>query len=505
MDHKRTMTDPTPTFFGHPKGLKTLFFTEMWERFSYYGMRAILILFMTTPLAKGGLGLGVADAGAIYGIYTSMVYLACLPGGWIADRFVGQRRATLVGGCIIMCGHIVLALPSVTYFYTGLALLVIGTGLLKPNISSMVGQLYSERDQRRDAGYSLYYMGINIGAFASPLVCGWLGQGVYFRELLSSAGINPVNAWHFSFGAAAVGMALGLLHYVYGRSTLVKIGDPPQGSSFSLRICVMISCVSLIAAWIYSVSNIRLSPSQFGNIFGLILLGTTITFFAWLLRSSWNIAEDRRRVMKILLLFLAATVFWSLFEQGGSTLTLFAERNTSRTIVGINFPASWMQSLNPLFIIFLLGPAFSWLWFKLGSKGPNTTTKFVIGLLLISMGYGVMIGAAIIADSGLLVSPLWLVVMYLLHTMGEMCLSPVGLSAMSKLAPQKIASLTMGIWFLASSIGSYAGGRVAGLYEAMPLAHIFMALTILGLVSTIVLSFSSKFIDTDTELSRQQQ
>ena len=398
-----------------------------------------------------------------------------------------------------MCGHIVLALPNITYFYTGLALLVIGTGLLKPNISSMVGQLYSESDQRRDAGYSLYYMGINIGAFASPLVCGWLGQGVYFREILSGLGINPINAWHFSFGAAAVGMALGLLHYIYGKSTLVKIGDPPEASSFSLRMCLMILGVCLIVAWIYSVSDIHLSPSQFGNVFGLILLGTTIAFFAWLLGSSWNIAEDRRRVTKILLLFLAATVFWSLFEQGGSTLTLFAERNTSRTILGISFPASWMQSLNPLFIIFLLGPAFTWLWFKLGSKGPNTTTKFVIGLLLISMGYGVMIGAAIIADSGKLVSPLWLVVMYLLHTMGEMCLSPVGLSAMSKLAPQRIASLTMGIWFLASSIGSYAGGRVAGLYEAMPLTHIFIALTILGLVSTIVLSFSRRFIDADTE------
>ena len=185
-----------------------------------------------------------------------MVYLACLPGGWIADRFIGQRQATLVGGCIIMCGHIVLALPNITYFYTGLALLVIGTGLLKPNISSMVGQLYSESDQRRDAGYSLYYMGINIGAFASPLVCGWLGQGVYFREILSGLGINPINAWHFSFGAAAVGMALGLLHYIYGKSTLIKIGDPPEASSFSLRMCLITLGVCLIVAWIYSVSAV---------------------------------------------------------------------------------------------------------------------------------------------------------------------------------------------------------------------------------------------------------
>lgn len=498
------MTTVKPTFLGHPKGLQTLFFTEMWERFSYYGMRAILILFMTTPETRGGLGLGVADAGAIYGIYTSMVYLACLPGGWIADRYIGQNHAILAGGCLIMCGHIMLAVPDITYFYGGLSLLVIGTGLLKPNISSMVGQLYSKEDQRRDSGYSLYYMGINIGAFAAPLVCGWLSQGIYFREILIAVGVNPANAWHFSFGAAAIGMAFGLCHYVYGRSSLLGIGRPPKASAS--HVSAVITCVGclFLIVWIYSFTDFNLSPAQFGNIFGLILLLTTLVFFVWLIGSSWNVPEDRRRVTKILILFLAATVFWSLFEQGGSTLTLFAERNTSRTILGISFPASWMQSLNPLLIIFLLGPGFAWLWIRLGSSGPSTTQKFVIGLLFMSLGYGVMIGAAIVADSGELVSPLWLAVMYLLHTMGEMCLSPVGLSAMSKLAPQKIASLTMGIWFLASSIGSYAGGRVAGLYESIPLTYIFIALTVIGLISTMVLKFSTKFVDAKNELNHPQ-
>ncbi|MBT5064905.1 MAG: peptide MFS transporter, partial [Proteobacteria bacterium] len=212
------------SFLNHPIGLKTLFLTEMWERFSYYGMRAILILFMVTTVNNGGLGLSVSDAGAIYGIYTSMVYLACLPGGWCADRLIGQRNATLIGGVIIMLGHILLAIPGMSYFLSGLFALIVGTGLLKPSISSMVGQLYGKDDQRRDAGYSIYYMGINIGAFASPLVCGWLSQAPYFRLLLQKIGVEQTYAWHFGFGAAAIGMAIGLLFYIKGSRNLGEIG-----------------------------------------------------------------------------------------------------------------------------------------------------------------------------------------------------------------------------------------------------------------------------------------
>lgn len=481
-------------FFGHPRGLATLFFTEMWERFSYYGMRAILILFMTTPVARGGLGFPVAEAGAVYGLYTAMVYLACLPGGWLADRLIGLRRATFLGGCIIMCGHIALAVPTLGSFYLGLTFLVIGTGLLKPNISTMVGQLYGEADRRRDAGYSIYYMGINVGAFMSPLVCGWLAQSPQFRELLQSYGLEPNMAWHFGFGAAAVGMAAGLLHYVIGGHHLLGAGERPPAAvragadktliRSSLVLCALGGAVYLCIR----TGMVSFNAESLGNIFGIGLLAITIAFFIWLFTSANWTPDEQKRLKLVVVLFLGATVFWSLYEQGGSTLNLFAERNTDTTLLGYDFPASWMQSLNPIFIIGGLAPAFAWLWVKLGPREPSSPAKFSIGLLFMGLGWAVMIGAAANAERGILVSPLWLATMYLLHAIGEMCLSPVGLSAMSKLAPARIAGLTMGVWFLASSIGSYLGGRVASLYETLSLVSIFAALTAIAVVATLLMA-----------------
>ena len=487
---------PAATFFGHPRGLATLFFTEMWERFSYYGMRAILILFMTAPVATGGLGFDIPEAAAVYGLYTALVYLACLPGGWIADRFIGQRRATLIGGLVIMCGHIALAVPTLATFYLGLVLLIVGTGFLKPNISTMVGQLYINADSRRDSGYSIYYMGINLGAFMAPLVCGWLGQGAGFRTFLAGIGINPAMGWHFGFAAAAVGMAAGLTHYVLGSRHLGHAGAVPQpqpGAANDARrqlatgVIVMMALAGIIAA-LAALGWIELSAEGIGNAFGVVLLIITVAFFVWLFTMAEWTEDERRRLILIVVLFLGATVFWSLYEQGGSTLNLFAERSTDTTFLGFDFPASWLQSLNPIYIICGLGPGFAWLWIKLGSREPSSPAKFAIGMLFMALGWAVMIGAAGQAQQGVLVSPLWLAAMYLIHAIGEMCLSPVGLSAMSRLAPARIAGLTMGVWFLASSIGSYVGGRVAGLYDTLSLVKIFATLTLIAVVATIIMA-----------------
>jgi proton-dependent oligopeptide transporter, POT family len=494
------------SFLKHPIGLKTLFLTEMWERFSYYGMRAILILFMVTTVGDGGLGMTVSDAGAIYGIYTSMIYLACLPGGWCADRLLGQRNATLIGGIIIMLGHILLAIPGMPCFFTGLVFLVVGTGLLKPSISSMVGQLYGKDDQRRDAGYSIYYMGINIGAFASPLVCGWLSQAPYIRTVIEKIGFQPSAAWHFGFGAAAIGMAIGLLCYIKGSKSLGQIGLLTHITAIKFtnrggrRLLVYTALFAAAISMVLPSLSI-ISLNQIGNIFGIALFAITFCFFFWLTSSNWENTDDRVRVFKIVVLFVAATIFWSLYEQGGSTLTLFAERNTSREILGFSFPSSWMQSLNPIYIILFLGPGFAWLWIRLGSSEPSTTAKFSMGLFFMALGWFVMVGAAHNASNGVLVSPSWLACMYLLHSIGEMCLSPVGLSAMSKLAPQKIASLTMGIWFLASSVGSYVAGRVSGLYETLPLESIFITLCLVAFVASLILLLMSKFLEKSEDIS----
>ena len=486
-------------FFGHPRALGTLFFTELWERFSYYGMCAILILFMTAPEEAGGMGFDVANAAAIYGLYTGMVYLACLPGGWLADQVIGARRATLVGGSIIMLGHLCLAWPSHGSFYVGLVFIVTGTGLLKPNVSTLVGQLYEPADRRRDAGFSLYYMGINSGAFLAPLVCGALAQGEGFRALLSSAGIAPQLAWHFGFGAAALGMALGLLSYLRGSAWFGLAGLPPPPSparsralQYAWRGATVLAVLGAAMASLSLSGSMQITAAGLGNAFGLLLLAITVAFFAWIFTRDYWSTEERRRLWMVLALFLGATAFWSLYEQGGSTLTLFAERNTDTTVLGYSFPSSWMQSLNPIFIICGLAPAFAWLWPRLGKNEPSSPAKFAIGLAFMAAGYAVMVLAGSIAQSGVRVSPLWLVVMYFLHTLGEMCLSPVGLSAMTRLAPARVASLTMGVWFLASSIGSYLGGRVAGLYDSLELAQIFGALTVFAVLAAVLMAVLAK-------------
>jgi POT family proton-dependent oligopeptide transporter len=468
-------------FFGHPRGLSTLFFTEMWERFSYYGMRALLILFMVATPAAGGLGFDTATAGAVYGLYTSMVYLASLPGGWIADRLIGQRRAVLWGGILIACCHYSMAVPVMAMFYVGLVLIVIGTGLLKANVSVLVGQLYAPDDHRRDAGFSIFYMGINIGAFFSPLVCGYLGQRVN---------------WHAGFGAAGVGMTLGIVQYVLGDKHLGDAGrrpapakSPEAGALLQRRVITWggVGLVAIIAAGVAMFSGaLPISPTQLANGMGYLLLTTVVVFFGWLfLAGEWTPAE-RKRLITIALFFLAASLFWAEFEQGGSTLNLFADRDTNNSILGWTFPSSWYQSVNALFII-AFAPIFAWLWVRLGRREPSSPAKFSFGLIGAGTGFLIMVVAALISAKGVKVSPNWLVATYLVHTFAELCLSPVGLSAMTKLAPARVAGLMMGVWFLATSVGDFFAGRLASFYETLPLPSLFGMNAAIGIALGIVM------------------
>jgi proton-dependent oligopeptide transporter, POT family len=494
-------TEQDTRFFGHPRGLSTLFFTEMWERFSYYGMRAILILFMTAPVAAGGLGFDTATAGPIYALYVSSVYLLSVPGGWVADRVLGLRRAVFVGGVIIMMGHICLAVPSITTFYLGLALIATGTGFLKSNVSVLVGKLYATDDVRRDAGYSIYYMGINTGALIAPLVTGWLAQGEAFKGILASAGMRPETSWHWGFGAAAVGMFLGLVQYVRGGKHLspdglhpVRPSDPVAAARLDRqvrRVGYVTVGVLVVGAVLLLSGAVGFDPEAISRNFKWVLIAVTVGFFAWLFLSRGWTREERKSLVVIAVLFAAATVFWMAYEQAGSTLNLFADRNTNNAILGQSFPPSWYQSLPPLFII-LFAPVFAAVWVRLGRRNPSSPAKFALGLFLLGLGFAVMIGAASAAVSGSRVSPMWLVLSYLLQTLGELCLSPVGLSAMSTLAPARIAGLVMGVWFLALAVGNYLAGMASSFYETMPLPTLFTIVTATALITALVLALLVK-------------
>jgi POT family proton-dependent oligopeptide transporter len=454
-------------FFGHPRGLATLFFTELWERFSYYGMRALLILFMTAPEAQGGLDFTVASAGAVYGLFTAMVYLLSLPGGWLADRLLGQRRAVLLGGVLIAAGNLLLVIHSLPSFFAGLLVIAFGTGLLKPNISAIVGQLYAPGDARRDAGFSIFYMGINLGAFLAPLACGYLGQRVN---------------WHLGFALAGLGMTLGTIQYVAGGRHLGDAGlplaiDAGERRRVINRLVAWLGAAGLAGIFIatgVSAGAWRLSPEAVSNAFGVGLLVAVAAIFAWLLAGGDWTREERRRLAVVGVLFAASTVFWAVFEQAGSTLNLFAQRSVDKQVLGFEFPASWLQSLNSLFII-ALAPVFAWLWVRLGEREPSSPAKFVLGLLGASAGFALLIVPAARAEAGVAVSPLWLVGTYLLHTCGELCLSPVGLSVMTKLAPARVGGFLMGVWFLSLAVGNYLGGRTAALYETLSLPSLFSA------------------------------
>ena len=483
-------------FFGHPRGLSTLFFCEMWERFSYYGMRGFLILYMTAAASAGGLALDTATAAAVYGTYTSMVYLMSLPGGWVADRLLGQRRAVLYGGILIACGHFSLAFPAPRAFFLGLALIVLGTGLLKPNISVIIGQLYAPDDVRRDAAFSIFYMGINLGAFIGPLITGYLAQSASFRAQLAAWGLDPSSAWHWGFGAAGVGMTLGLLQYLLGAHLLGDAGmhpvlpaSPELAVKTRRRAVTWLSAgtlVLLVAAGALATGVVPVSLGQVAAAYSYLLLAVTLAFFGWLfLAGDWTPAE-RRRLYVIGVFFVAAALFWSVFEQAGSTLNLFADRSTRNEILGYAFPSSWWQSLNAL-LIFVLAPAFAWLWVRLGARQPASPTKFALGPVGVGLGFLVLIPAAQSASGGAKVGVSWLFAVYLIHTLAELCLSPVGLSSMTTLAPARIVGLMMGVWFLGASIGNFLGGQAASFYEALPLSTLLGAVAALPIVAGLLM------------------
>jgi proton-dependent oligopeptide transporter, POT family len=416
-------------WLGHPRGLATLYFTEMWERFSYYGMRALLMLYMVGSVQQPGLGFGERRAATICGIYTMAVYLAGIPGGWIADRLIGHYRAVLFGGIIIAAGHFSMAIPGLPFFFFGLGLIVVGTGLLKPNVSSMVGSLYRRDDTRRDAGFSLFYMGINVGAFTAPLIVGWLGQKW---------------DWHVGFGAAGVGMILGVVQYVAGRRHLTPVPQDEPG--------------------VDTASDVAASRA---------LTGT-----------------DWARIGAIALLTLFALLFWAGFEQAGSSLTLFADRATELTVFGFNYPSSWFQSVEPLFVI-LFSPVFAWLWIKLAARGrePSSPAKFTLGLFFLCLSFVLVVPAArAFETSGQRVSPMWLIGLYFLQMLGELCLSPVGLSMVTKLAPAHLVGLMMGVWFFATAMGNYVAGWVAGFLENRPFSDVFQAASLNLIIATVILA-----------------
>lgn len=487
-----TTSPADASFFGHPKGLSTLFFTEMWERFSYYGMRAILILFMTATVAEGGMGLDVASAGAIYGLYTAAVYLTALPGGWVADRFIGQQRAVLVGGVIIALGHFTMAIPALTSavppslpFFGGLALIIIGTGFLKPCASSLVGELYGENDARRDAGFSIFYMGINLGAFIAPLVTSFLGERVN---------------WHLGFAAAGVGMSLGVAQYVAGRGNLGNAGLEPtatgpgpgsRGGTALAGVGVLLAVGIAVAVQLLGIADLTTAVGL-ANASGIILVTLAGVYFGYLLLAGGLGPEERKRVAVIVLLFIFSALFWAGFEQTGTSLNLFARDLTDRVVFGWEMPTGFLQSVNSLFII-TLAPVFAWLWIRMARKGvePSSPAKFAWGLLSLGAGFVVMTVASMRALGGDAVSPNWLVLTYLLHSMGELALSPVGLSTVTKLAPRRMVGQMMGVWFLSLSLGNVLAGQVAGLYDSLPLPSLFGAVAVtVGAGGIILLGMS---------------
>ena len=439
---------------SHPRGLYTLFFTEMWERLSYYGMRALLVLFMVDQVEEGGLGFTDETATAIYGLYTAGVYLVCLPGGWIADRLLGGQRAVWYGGILIAAGHFVLGIPAKPTFFLGLILVVLGTGLLKPNVSAMVGQLYPEGGARRDAGFSIFYMGINLGAFMGPLICSTLGEKFN---------------WHYGFTAAGVGMLLGLVQYHFTRRHLGEAGRQPQAPNATAARdwSFVIAAVCLLAAVVTLaiLGVIPLNPVWMAGQMTRVIVGVAAAYFVWALFFAGLTATERGRVIVIGMLFIASAIFWSGFEQAGSSLNLFADRYTTRTLGALNFemPAGWFQSINAIFII-VFAPLAAALWVGLARKSiaPSLTTKMACGLLLLALGFLVMLVGARTALATGRVWPTWLVTTYLIHTWGELCLSPVGLSAVTKLAPPRLVGQMMGVWFLATSLGNLIAGLLAG-------------------------------------------
>jgi POT family proton-dependent oligopeptide transporter len=434
----------------HPKGLGPLFFTEMWERFSYYGMRALLLLYMRAPEAAGGLGLSLELAGTIYAFYTFFVYALSVPGGFIADRFLGYRRAVLVGGIMIALGEFGLASGPKVMFLIGLSTIAIGTGLLKTNCTSLVGMLYGENDPRRDVGYSLYYMGINIGALIAPLILGFMAQDPVFVVALGKVGLASANGWRVAFAFAGIAMVLGLVQYVLRQGVLGDIGLKPG------------------AAVAREKSAAPVAPLT---------------------------ADERGRMWVVGIIVIFILTFFFVFEQAGTTLNLFADEHTRMSILGFTIRSSWLQSVNSIWLL-ILAPLFSLMWLKLGSREPSSPVKFTAGLFFVGLGMLLLVPPSLefTRDASVKVAPYWLIGTYFLQTIGELSLSPVGLSTVSKLAPARYSGVMMGVFFFAIGAGNMLAGFAGGFSDRLAPATLFgglfgittvMALVLIALTPTI--------------------
>jgi len=482
-------TSTDQTFLGHPRGLATLFFTEMWERFSYYGMRALLVLFLVDAIARGGLGLDDKTATAIYGLYTAAVYIVALPGGWIADRLIGAQKAVLYGGILIALGSFGLWLSQTpAMFYLGLIVIILGVGLLKPNISALVADLYPEGGGRRDAGFTIFYMGINLGAFIGPLITAWLAVEY---------------GWRVGFLAAGIGMALGVAQFVVTRHHLGGAGAKPHvpagtDSSAAWRNLWIGSAILGVLVALPFLGVVKVSPVELQAYGIVVILAMAALYFAYLLFLAGLDVVEKKRVLVLIVLFVACALFWSGFEQAGSSLNLFAERYTERTVGEFVIPAGWFQSLNAVFIV-IFAPIFSAMWVNLARRNldPSTPVKFALGLVGMALGFLVMFAAAHIVADGLPAAAYWLVLTYLLHTFGELCLSPVGLSSVTKLVPQRFVGQSLGIWFLAASLGNLIAGKIAGEFDADNVAAMpnqYLDIFWFGAIAALVLFLTSGIV-----------
>ncbi|MEV8310107.1 peptide MFS transporter [Streptomyces flavidovirens] len=476
------------TFFGHPRGMATLFMTEMWERFSWYGMRAILTLYLVAAVLDGPLEDRKVLAGAIYGVYNAVVYMAAMPGGWVADRLWGARRAVLVGGIVIALGHFTLAIPSDIAFFCGLGLIAVGTGLLKPNISAMVGGLYEgQPSARRDAGFTLFYMAINIGGMVAPLLVGYLGENVN---------------WHLGFAVAGIGMSLAVVQYVLGGRHLGDIGrEPakpatPEEKRAVLRkvgLWVGIAAAALVIDLLLGTYKIE----HIVNVLAVLGVVVPIVYFVVIFRNPALTSEDRPKIKAYVWFFVTAVLFWMIYDQSGSLLTLFADEKTDRMIGGWEFPASWYQSVNPMMVI-ILAPIFATLWVKLAQRNrePSTPMKFALAMLLIGGSFGIMglAGAAAANSETGKVTVFWLLSVYLAQTIGEMCLSPVGLSLSTKMAPKLFVGQIMGLWFLATSTGNALNGWTTKLNAPLGDALYYSLWAVIAVVAGLAFMTAGKKI-----------
>ena len=455
--------------------------TEMWERFTYYGMRGILILFLVDAVASGGFGLDDRRATAIYGLYTTATYLMALPGGWLADRLLGAQRAVVWGAALILVGNTLLAIPAgPTLFYLGCLVVVLGVGLLKPNISAMVAQLYPEGGGARDAGFTLFYLGINVGALLGSLATPWLAQQY---------------GWRAGFAGAAVAMAFGLAQFQWTRHHLGAAGRRERPTEPALiaadrrqwrAVAAVLGAVAVVTALV-ATGVVTIDPTRVARWTAAAILTVTVAYFFYLLALAGLDRVERRRVLVVLALFVSSALFWAGYEQAGSSLNLFAQRFTDRMVGGFEVPAGWFQAPSSLYIL-LFAPAFSALWIHLGRRNldPSAPAKFAFGLLLLGLGFVVMVGAATVVASGRLAGPQWLLLAYLLHCFGELCLSPVGLSSVTKLAPPRLVGQMMGLWFLATSLGLLLAGLVAGEFDAQDVASMpgqYLKIAVVSLVA----------------------